>query len=31
VVPVTVGFGQPEPDAALRPGIVTPEHIRHRG
>ena len=30
VVPVTMTFGQPEPDAALRPGIATPEHIRHR-
>lgn len=28
VVPVAVKFGQPEPDAALRPGIATPEHIR---
>jgi nitroimidazol reductase NimA-like FMN-containing flavoprotein (pyridoxamine 5'-phosphate oxidase superfamily) len=28
VVPVTVTFGEPEPDAALRPGIATPEHIR---
>ena len=31
VVPVTVRFGEPEPDAALRPGIAVPEHIRHRG
>ncbi len=31
VVPVTVRFGEPEPDAALRPGIAIPEHIRHRG
>jgi uncharacterized protein len=28
VVPVTVAFGEPEPDAALRPGIATPVHIR---
>jgi uncharacterized protein len=28
VVPVTMRFGEPEPDAALRPGIDTPEHIR---
>src|SRR5271165_3190157 len=28
VVPVTVTFGDPEPDAALRPGITTPAHIR---
>ncbi len=28
VVPVTVSFGEPEPDAALRPGIGTPAHIR---
>jgi nitroimidazol reductase NimA-like FMN-containing flavoprotein (pyridoxamine 5'-phosphate oxidase superfamily) len=28
VVPVTVRFGAPEPDAALRPGITAPEHIR---
>ena len=28
VVPVTVTFGEPEPDAALRPGIATPAHIR---
>jgi len=30
VVPVTTGFGEPEPDAALRPGIATPEHVRRR-
>jgi nitroimidazol reductase NimA-like FMN-containing flavoprotein (pyridoxamine 5'-phosphate oxidase superfamily) len=30
VVPVTLRFGEPEPDAALRPGIATPEHIRRR-
>jgi len=28
VVPVTSSFGKPEPDAALRPGIATPAHIR---
>ena len=28
VVPVTVSFGTPEPDAALRPGITTPDHIQ---
>ena len=28
VVPMTVSFGEPEPDAELRPGIATPEHIR---
>ena len=28
VVPVAMRFGAPEPDAALRPGIATPEHIR---
>ena len=27
VVPVTTGFGEPEPDSALRPGIGTPPHI----
>jgi nitroimidazol reductase NimA-like FMN-containing flavoprotein (pyridoxamine 5'-phosphate oxidase superfamily) len=31
VVPVTVRFGEPEPDTALRPGIDIPEHIRQRG
>lgn len=31
VVPITVTFGDPEPDAALRPGIAVPEHIRRRG
>jgi nitroimidazol reductase NimA-like FMN-containing flavoprotein (pyridoxamine 5'-phosphate oxidase superfamily) len=32
VVPVTVSIGEPEPDAALRPGIDTPQHIRrYRG
>ena len=28
VVPVTSSFGKPEPDAALRPGIAAPAHIR---
>jgi len=31
VVPVTMGFGEPEPDVALRPGIAVPQHIRQRG
>ena len=31
VVPVTSGFGEPEPDAALRSGIETPSHIVKRG
>jgi nitroimidazol reductase NimA-like FMN-containing flavoprotein (pyridoxamine 5'-phosphate oxidase superfamily) len=31
VVPVTTGFGQPEPDAVLRTGIGTPPHIAKRG
>jgi nitroimidazol reductase NimA-like FMN-containing flavoprotein (pyridoxamine 5'-phosphate oxidase superfamily) len=31
VVPVTSGFGEPEPDTALRPGIDTPPHILKRG
>jgi nitroimidazol reductase NimA-like FMN-containing flavoprotein (pyridoxamine 5'-phosphate oxidase superfamily) len=30
VVPMTTGFGEPEPDPALRPGITTPRHIRLR-
>jgi nitroimidazol reductase NimA-like FMN-containing flavoprotein (pyridoxamine 5'-phosphate oxidase superfamily) len=30
VVPVTVSFGEPEPDVKLRPGIATPQHIRDR-
>ena len=30
VVPMTIGFGEPEPDPALRPGITTPHHIRLR-
>ena len=28
VVPVTVSFGEPEPDTALRPGISAPLHLR---
>jgi uncharacterized protein len=31
VVPVTTGFGEPEPDAVLRTGIDTPPHIVKRG
>jgi uncharacterized protein len=31
VVPVTSGFGEPEPDAVLRSGIETPSHIVKRG
>ena len=31
VVPVTTGFGEPQPDGALRPGIDTPPHIIKRG
>ena len=31
VVPVTSRFGEPEPDAVLRPGIDTPAHIVKRG
>ncbi len=30
VVPMTIGFGEPEPDPALRPGITAPHHIRLR-
>jgi uncharacterized protein len=30
VVPVTTGFGEPEPDTALRPGIDIPPHIVKR-
>jgi uncharacterized protein len=30
VVPVTTGFGEPEPDTALPPGIDVPEHIIKR-
>ena len=30
VVPMAVGFGEPEPDPALRPGLIAPEHIRVR-
>jgi len=31
VVPVTTVFCEPEPDAALRPGIAVPPHILERG
>jgi len=31
VVPVTTVFSEPEPDAALRPGIAVPPHILKRG
>ena len=31
VMPVTTGFGKPEPDFVLRPGIDTPPHIVNRG
>src|SRR5580700_364517 len=31
VVPVSITFGEPEPDDALRPGIAVPRHIRDRG
>lgn len=30
VVPMTVSFGEPVPDPALRPGITAPDHIRAR-
>ena len=30
VMPVTTGFGKPEPDSVLRPGIDTPPHIVNR-
>ena len=30
VVPMAVSFGEPEPDPALRPGTVAPDHIRLR-
>jgi uncharacterized protein len=30
VVPVTEAFGEPEPDADLRPGIAVPQHISSR-
>jgi uncharacterized protein len=30
VLPVTMSFGEPDPDPDLPPGIVIPEHIRHR-
>jgi uncharacterized protein len=31
VVPVSMAFGEPEPDDVLRPGIAVPAHIRDRG
>jgi uncharacterized protein len=31
VVPVTTGFGEPEPDPVLRSGIEAPPHIIKRG
>src|SRR5262249_56030855 len=31
VVPVAMTFGEPEPDAALRPGIAVPDHIAGLG
>jgi uncharacterized protein len=31
VVPVTTGFGEPEPDSALRPGLGAPSHLVKRG
>ena len=30
VVPTTVSFGEPQPDPAVRPGIVAPDHILMR-
>ncbi|HEY6315893.1 MAG TPA: pyridoxamine 5'-phosphate oxidase family protein [Streptosporangiaceae bacterium] len=30
VVPVSMTFGEPEPDVALRPGVAVPRHIRDR-
>ena len=30
VMPMTMSFGVPEPDPALRPGITPPDHIRAR-
>jgi nitroimidazol reductase NimA-like FMN-containing flavoprotein (pyridoxamine 5'-phosphate oxidase superfamily) len=30
VVPMAVSFGEPEPDPALPPGTVTPDHVRLR-
>jgi nitroimidazol reductase NimA-like FMN-containing flavoprotein (pyridoxamine 5'-phosphate oxidase superfamily) len=30
VLPMTIGFGEPEPDPALRPGMTAPDHIRRR-
>ena len=31
VVPIAVTFGEPEPDAALRPGTLVPDHIAALG
>ena len=31
VVPIAMTFGEPEPDAALRPGIAVPDHITGLG
>ena len=31
VIPIAVTFGEPEPDAALRPGIAVPDHITGLG
>jgi uncharacterized protein len=31
VVPIAMTFGEPEPDAALRPGIPVPDHISGLG
>jgi len=30
VVPMTMSFGEPEPDPVLQPGIIAPDHIRAR-
>jgi nitroimidazol reductase NimA-like FMN-containing flavoprotein (pyridoxamine 5'-phosphate oxidase superfamily) len=30
VLPMTTGFGEPQPDPALPPGITAPDHIRAR-
>jgi uncharacterized protein len=30
VLPMTIGFGEPEPDPGLRPGLSAPDHIRRR-
>jgi len=31
VVPIALAFGEPEPDAALRPGTPVPDHITRLG